>query len=227
MAPTMTSDVPSPSDVIDALKSNATARTQRSLDILHKICQEQYERGSLDFSVATIGRLSAEAGGPATQSIRNKEGVRYRELLATWARYCDGHKKKPPTVQNQSAGSDLLSIITDASVRALVGVVLAENKKLKTENSLLKNQAEVIIDKRTLPATPAKQYSGYQVLPALDLLLPAEIAALKDAVSLETLAKNGWVADEATGKVTKDGRPVFKAGFVTALRKIIDATRKC
>lgn len=219
---TMPSITTAPNDVLEALKGDATIRTKRSLDILHKICHEQYERGSLDYSVATIGRLSAVEGGPATQSIRNKEGARYRELLAAWAAFCDGHKKKPPAIQNQSFGSDLLSIINDASVRALVGVVLAENKKLKAENFLLKGQAEVIVDKRSFPAASATQHAGYQVVPAFDFLLPAEIFALKDAISAETLGRNGWEVDEKTGRINKDGRPVFKAGFVTALRKILD-----
>ncbi|MGV7225268.1 MAG: gamma-mobile-trio protein GmtX, partial [Nitrospinales bacterium] len=33
-------------------------RKKRSLELIHQICLEQYERGSKDFSIAMIGRLS-------------------------------------------------------------------------------------------------------------------------------------------------------------------------
>lgn len=219
--PNMANEMLGPNSVLEALKVNASARTQRSLEILHQICEDQY-KGSTDFSIATIGRLSTKAGGPATQSIRNKEGAKYRDLLAAWSTYSEGGKKNATFVSKRSMDGDLLGLIGDASARALVGVILAENKKLKSENGLLKNQTQVLIDKRSLPVSANKD-ARVEVLPALGLLLPAEISALKDSISLETLARMGWQIDDKTGRVTKEGRGVFKAGFATAIRKVLDS----
>src|SRR5208282_2579894 len=139
---------PSPDEVLAALKRDATHRTQQSLDIIQTLCSEQHQRGSRDFSVATIGRLSTERGGPATQTIRNKHGEHYRTLLAAWAAFADGLTRKPPARGESNTADDVLAMIEDASVRAIVGVIMAENRKLKGENTLLKSKADIIVDRR-------------------------------------------------------------------------------
>jgi len=208
-----------PSVVLDALKIGASTRTKRSLDIVYQVCSEQYNRGSLDFSIGTIGRLSAAEGGPATQSIRNKEGLKYREIISAWAEYCDGHKRKPAVAKVSKLDDEILSQISDAATRAMVGVILAENKKLRTENSLLKNQADIVIDMRHTPTPPDRNRN-----PTTEnyfSLLPLELQALKEAISEGSMARNGWELDSGTGRVTKNGLTLFKAGFATAIQKIL------
>ncbi|WP_144143979.1 gamma-mobile-trio protein GmtX [Paraburkholderia sp. BCC1884] len=220
----MTQDKVSPDEVLVALKQNATTRTKNSLDIIHAICQEQAESGSRDFSVATIGRLSERRGGPVTQTLRNAPGEHYRALLAAWAHYADGATRKPPARPEPGVADDVLAMIPDASVRALVGSFLAENRKLKAENNLLKTQAQVVIDRRPVSEMGAlESRSDVQILPPLSTLLPIEVDALRHAISDELLGNMGWVVDAKTGRVSKGGLAIFRTGFATAIKKVLDA----
>ena len=113
-----------PDELLELLKTKSNARKQRSLDIISGICKEQLERGSRDFSIATIGRLSSEQGGPSPQTIRNKGGDDFRALIATWAEHSKGAMKKPPRIQ-ESGISSILEKINDPAVRSIVGSILA------------------------------------------------------------------------------------------------------
>lgn len=204
-----------PNVVYDSIIASATVRKKRSLEILHNVCQEQHKRGSVDYSIATIGKLSSDAGGPATQSIRNKEGKDYRDLISAWSATNTKQKSKKQLGTINQAFESVLELIHDASAKALVGLVISENRKLKNENGLLKNAANVVIDRREQTNKPLKQIESN-----LPSLLPVEIDALRAAISDETVKKMGWVVDPVTGKVTKDTRPIFKAGFATAIKKL-------
>lgn len=213
-----------PEDVLAALQRDATKRTQQSLELIYALCKEQHEAGNLDFSVATIGRLSAARGGPSTQAIRNATGEHYRALLKAWANHVEGATRKPAVRAEPGVADDVLAMITDPSVRAVVGSFLAENRKLKAENTMLKSHAQIVIDRRPSPgiSTPAAQ-SGVQVLPPLSTLLPLEVDALRHAISEELLTKMGWTVDAKTGRVSKGGHAIFRAGFATAIKKVLDA----
>ncbi|WNC89444.1 gamma-mobile-trio protein GmtX [Paraburkholderia sp. FT54] len=214
----------SPEEVLAALQQDATKRTRQSLELIHTLCKEQYEAGNLDFSVATIGRLSAARGGPSTGAIHNSTGEHYRALLKAWANHANGATRKPAVRPEPGVADDVLAMIPDASVRALVGSFLAENRKLRAENTLLKSQAQVVIDRRPKSAmSESTSQSGVQVLPALSTLLPLEVDALRHALSEELLAKMGWRVDAKTGRVSKDGHAIFRAGFATAIKKVLNA----
>jgi hypothetical protein len=213
-----------PEDILTTLQQGATKRTRQSLELIHVLCKEQYEAGNLDFSVATIGRLSTARGGPSTQAIRNATGEHYRALLKAWANYSDGAIRKPPVRPEPGVADDVLAMISDPSVRAVVGSFLAENRKLKAENTLLKSQAQVVIDRRPSPAMSAQTSpSGVQVLAPMSTLLPLEVDALRHALSEELLSKMGWTVDAKTGRVSKDGHVIFRTGFATAIKKVLIA----
>ena len=59
------------------------------------------------------------------------------------------------------------------------------------------------------------------VVSAIDDLTETEIEALKDAVSDKFFKERGWTTDEQ-GRVKEKGYPVYKAGYVTAIKKILD-----
>ena len=217
---------PSPEILLAALQQDASTRTRQSLTLIHTICSEQHASGSKDFSVATIGKLSSGRGGPSPQAIRNVSGEHYRALLSAWANYADGAVRKPPARAESGVADDVLDMIPDAAVRALVGSFLAENRKLKAENMLLKTHANVVIDRR-----PASALSGLtsatvvQVMQPLSTLMPLEVDALRHAISDEQLKNMGWTVDAKTGRISKGGHAVFRAGFATAIKKVLDAAR--
>ena len=54
-----------PEAVLERLRAlHADPRRQRSLSVVDEVCRLQREHGSHDFSVKTIGRLSAARNGP-------------------------------------------------------------------------------------------------------------------------------------------------------------------
>jgi hypothetical protein len=219
--------VASPDAVLAALQAGATTRTQNSLNIIHAICAEQCKAGNRDFSVATIGRLSSGRGGPSTQAIRNKPGEHYRTLLLAWASQADGAARKPPSKPATSLESEILDMIEDPCVCALVGSILAEIRHLRNENTVLKMSASTVIDRRPLPeARGTPPNPGAQLFSPLSLLLPLEVEALRFAVSDQFLESMGWILDSKTGRVSRGERAIFRAGFGTAIKKIVDAAKQ-
>lgn len=209
-----------PDEYVAKLCENASTRKRNSLNIIHKICTEQYERGSKDFSIPTIVRLSVEAGGPSEQTIRNKSGEDYRALLNCWANYTGGVTRKPKTAKGSSFADNILAAIPDVTIRALVGTILAENSKLKGENSLLKNQINLTIDMRPAPNPALIGNKSTEMLPQPNNLLPSEITSLQHAISGEFLKEQGWTTDEQ-GRVKYKGRTIYKPGYVTAIKKVL------
>lgn len=216
-----------PDDVLASLKTQASERGQKTLDLIHAICTEQHASGTPDFSVRTIGRTSHERGGPSEQALRNKGGERYRTLMAAWAAYTGGAKRKPPAKAASGVADDVLGMIDDARVRALVGSFLAENRKLKAENTLLKASANLVIDRRPPAAsTPLRQNGAVQVIEPLSTLLPAEVEALEHAISDELMKQMGWTADPKTGRVKHGSTSIFRPGFVDGIKKVLAAAPK-
>ena len=212
-----------PDELIDLLKAKSNARKQRSLDIINGICREQLDRGSRDFSIATIGRLSSEQGGPSPQTIRNKGGDDFRALIATWAEHSKGAMKKPPKIQ-ESGISSILGKIEDPAIRSIVGSILAAKSKLQRDVNLLKQQAEIIIDRRTIPSSLTTQ--GDDSLAILsDRLTASETTALSHAISAELMDQEGWTIEKSGRMVNNIGRTIFKAGFATAIRKMLNDAR--
>jgi len=207
-----------PEQFLEQLKNNADPRRQRSLEIIHEICREQHERGSKDFSIATIGQLSEQRGGPKTQPIRNKAGEPFRALIAAWANHTGGHTKKQAKPSENPVYA-VLEKIQDPAVRAVMGTVLAENRKLKGQLNLLKGQQEVLIDMR--PTAPSAPSSTVEILPASSGLTESEIDALARAVSPELFAAEGWTPQANGRMLNHKGRTLYKPGYITAIRKIL------
>lgn len=148
-------------------------------------------------------------------------------MLSAWASYSDGTTRKPPARVEHGTADDVLGMISDAAVRALVGSFLAENRKLKAENMILKTHANVIIDRRPAPVLSVTASStGVEVIAPLTMLLPLEVDALQHAISDELLKNMGWAVDAKTGRVSKGGHLIFRVGFATAINKVLNAVKK-
>src|ERR1039457_459866 len=208
-----------PDELLELLKTKSNARKQRSLDVIYGICREQVERGSCDFSIATIGRVSSEQGGPSPQTIRNKGGDDFRALISTWADHSKGAMKKPPRIQ-ESGISSILGKIDDPAVRSIVGSILATNAKLQREVNLLKQQAEIVIDRRTIPLSPVKQQDASLNCIA-ENLTTTELIALEHAISTELMKQEAWRSEKSGRVINSLGRSIFKAGFTTAIGKVL------
>ena len=162
----------------------------------------------------------SDKGGLSEQALRNKNAEPYRLLINNWAEYSNTTTKKPKKQTTTTINDEILSQISEPTVKALVGMIMAENRKLKNENNLLKNQTCITVDMRNQKSNSLAN-NDVVVVPAIDDLTETEIEALKDAVSDKFFKERGWTTDEQ-GRVKEKGYPVYKAGYVTAIKKILD-----
>lgn len=213
--------------ILEDLKMGKTSRTQDSLNKLNALLEARFNAGEKDYSIATIGRVSKAEGGVGTVSIRNKTGEHFRLLIDAWATKANTTMKKPPAPQSRllDVPSDmkLLNRLDDPAMRAVFGQIIAEKNKLKAENRILKQNAEVVVDMRPNQAIHAEQvHQDVEVLPSLDgVLLQGDIEALEDAINEDKMALRGWTVSKYGAVKDEDGRPLFKNGFVLAIQKVL------
>ena len=222
----MISTKPSPDDVLAALRLGATKRAQQSLELIHTICKVRYEAGNFDFAVSKVGQFSSARGGPSAQAIRNVTGERHRTLIQAWENFAAASNRRLPVRPERGVAGDVLDMINDSTVRAVVGTIIAQNRKLLRENSTLKSQTQVVIDRRPLPEVVApSSETKVEVMPALSILKALEIEALRHAISDDLFGNMGWTVDKKTGRVSKGGLAIFRPGFVTAIQKVLDSVK--
>lgn len=214
--------------ILADLKDGKSQRTQQYLDTLNTILTRYVESGLRDFSVTQMGRISAAGGGPGYEALRATRNSHYRELINAWAQKCSSTMKKPLAKYSRSrevpADNQLLERIPDAAVRALFGQIIAERNRYRKEVNLLKEHANIVIDKR-----PVRQFEGpsgpaAEVLPSLaGELNDFEKQALHWAISDECMQKHNWQFTLAGQvKEMEYNSEIFPRGFVTGLRKILD-----
>lgn len=214
--------VADPKQLLGELCAQASPRKVRSLELIFALCEEQHERGSKDFSVATIGRLSAQRGGPTAAAIRNKTGEPYRALMKTYADSVGGRSRKVAAGPHRDEVDVVLEGITDPVVRTRVNLLLAELRSLRAQllgvRHLANQNATIVIGGSTSTAVT----SGSESLEAGGLHLTAlEQRALQSAISERTLAHWGWAMDKSGRITSESGQVVFGAGFASAVKKAL------
>ncbi|MBI3144993.1 MAG: hypothetical protein HYZ18_06955, partial [Pseudogulbenkiania sp.] len=178
--------------------------------------EEQRQRGSDDYSIATIGRLSAEHGGPSAAAIRNKPGEDYRALIKAYAESVKGRSRKVASKPRTEA-EELLEGVTDPVLKVRIKLLLAEMESLRAQLLAARHLAN---QTAVLDLSAAEGGINKEAGSNLFLTLQ-EASALKAAVSPETLAHWGWKMDEAGRVTTETGQVVFRAGFGSAVSKTL------
>tara|TARA_R110001599_G_scaffold117145_3_gene285266 strand:+ start:624 stop:1304 length:681 start_codon:yes stop_codon:yes gene_type:complete len=212
--------------ILEDLKYGKTTRTQQSLDKLSETLRACYERNERDFSITTIGRRSAQDGGVSYESIRATANKHYRDLIEAWAAKAKTTTKKPLSSQSRSRrvpqDNQLLERIPDPALRVLFGQIIAERNRYRTQLNILKNQAEVVIDKRPIRHYEASAEPSIEFLSSLKgILSDNELKALQFAVSDECIERQDWLVTQAGQVKNELGQEVFPRGFMTGLRKLI------
>ncbi|MCW7551107.1 gamma-mobile-trio protein GmtX [Endozoicomonas gorgoniicola] len=221
-----------PKQILSNLKEKSNSRKKKTLDLIFGLLEEQAKKEELDFSIATIGRMSVLAGGPTAQSIHNKNGADYRTLIEAYALAHGTTRKKPPiqplqrAKQNHGAKDyDLLSKINDPAMRAAIGTIIRERDLYRNELKVLKSKAFITVDRRVTKST---EQATVEVLPSLaGLFTPSQREALEDAISDKLMARRGWHS-QPNGRVKdENGRHLYKPGYVTAIEKILKESSSC
>ena len=217
-----------PEILLDELKQGAHPRTQRSLAQLNEVLHKHYESGERDFSVTTVGRLSEKAKGPGYSSIRSTRNVHYRRLIEAWAAKAGTNMKKPLAQYSRQreipTDRQLLERLSDPALRAVFGQIISERDRLKREVKLLKQNAEIVIDKRPVRPLASSADAPVQVLPALSgILTEMEAQALRYAISDECFEKMGWQSTKAGQVKCEEYRSeVYPRGYVNGIRKVLE-----
>jgi ribosomal protein L28 len=213
--------------ILDDLKDGKVPRTKQNLDTLNSILKEYTKSGQKDFSITQIGRISAAESGPGYEALRATRNKHYRTLIEAWAQKCKTTTKKPLLANARSKSvpvdNKLLERIPDPAVRALFGQIIAERNRYRKEVNLLKQHANITIDKRPVRQFDTSTESSIEVVPSLSgVLNESEKKALVYAISDECMENNDWQYTQA-GQV-KDmeyNNEVFPRGFMTGLRKLL------
>ena len=206
--------------LIEQLCAGAHERKVRSIRLIARLCREQAERGSDDYTVATIGKLSAEKGGPASGAIRNRSGEAYRAVIRSFADEVGGqsrYRRKPKRAEEDA----VLEGITDPVTRTRVNLLLAENRSLKGQLQGLRrlvNKSLSISIEGGKEETATRQEEREE-------LSALERRALERSVAPETLEHWGWIEDSEGRVTSKSGQTVMHAGFTTGVRKALREMR--
>lgn len=116
------------------LDNTDSKKKKDNLKIVYDILLHLYETGSNNFSIALIGKLSKKEGGPITQTIRNAQGKDYRDLIEFFVNnitVSDKHK--------ENSDYKLSDYIDDPALKAHINIIISENKSLKNQLNILKN----------------------------------------------------------------------------------------
>ncbi|RYV01904.1 alpha/beta hydrolase [Shewanella sp. OPT22] len=206
-----------PEIVLNELLDSATKRTQSALKILNSILEKQATTELKDFSYATIGKLSAQAGGPSTQTIRNRTGKHFQQLISAWATFAGTTTKKPLSVRQkqQLNGNDqqVLDAISDPVLKAVVGTIIAERNRFRDQLNVLKSQTELFLDK-TKSHNPEPKSSHA-------VLTPMEIEALQQATSESFAKRMNWTVKPTGQVLDSEGNEIYQRGYWNALNKVI------
>lgn len=212
-----------PEQVLSALKAGARPQTCRALDVMNSVCAEAHKRGVRDFSLATIGRLTEQRHGPSMRTLYNAKSAHYRALIKAWADYTTQISGHPEIAAAKPlAEEDLLRKIDDAALRGVFGAMVAERNRLRSEVTLLRVQANIVVDRRVF-AGDIRLAKGQvmQVLTGSHQLLPLEKEALMKAISAEFLRQEGWSEGPDGEILNARGRRLYGLGYATAIRKLL------
>ena len=207
-------------ELLESLIRSSSKKVSTSLRIINKVCEEQKARGSLDFTIATIGKLSKINGGPSTQSIRNKTGEKYRALIQAWKKSAET-KRKPKSLE-LSEPHDWTDRISEVELRWLAKDMMRDLKKLRGEISILKGNLSMSIDLRENQLEiDSNQIKSSPDLPEINIT-PLERKALIHSISPENIKSRGWKRDSRGQIVDQESRQIYKPGYAIAIEKIIE-----
>lgn len=182
----------------------------RNLNLIHEICRSQYDAGSRDISISSIGKLCETAGILKARGLYNAPLADYRKLILCWSEFTGTPVKKPV---KELASEEYINRIDDPAIRAMVQRAIAERNKLRAQINTIKSNTKIIIDRR-----PARAGIESELKPNLT---NSERTALTKAISQKFLDGNNWREVDLGEIVNSRGMTVFDPGFATAIRKIV------
>ncbi|MCG6313295.1 hypothetical protein K6U52_08465 [Vibrio vulnificus] len=206
----MTTDL-SPEKVLKQLKSNASSRTQSSLDAVFTVCKEQQERGLSDFSYSTIARLGKGRGVPAAQSIRNKTGEPYRTLITSFISAVPESSTTQTKTPLKGKNYSWIDELEDPVVRLQANILYSQKK-----------EAEKLLQEVVPINQVIEVFDGVGSSPSSCKLTELERSALEYILSPEFLRRNQLELGENGSIVSSDKKKSFlPVATIDAIKKAL------
>lgn len=210
-----------------------------NLKKIHELCFRIYA-GSCDFSLSNISRIAfSEKIFKSKRTLYNAASADYRHLIEAWRNYA-GSAAKPTLLKEfeplQEIFEALLQVVPDYQQRILLQKIITEyrqifyeNKKLQAQLNMAASRAELVDIRSTTSKnslflkTKDLLSLNYSILPEL---VPIEMDSFIQAFSIKNMDRLGWTLSEGGAIHDRNGIELFKVGFVTAIKKILEALSK-
>ncbi len=202
------------------ISSRATELEKRKLSGLWSALNQMKDEGISDYSIVNVGRFSDRHSGPKTQSVRNKSGRHYRDLIVAFVSEA-GYSvapKKPSTPPIEEA----IASIPDKGSQLVLRMALVDYNLLKTENDKLRAAFKMLsID----PTADLHVTTGPTASTTWSHLTTLHLYALERIVSNAWVEERAWRI-EADGSIMDEasGMLVAPPGFCDAIKIVLEPT---
>ncbi len=207
-------------EYLQELLEGKDSRTAKSLNKLNGLLKNHYESGETEYSIAHIGRLSKASGGIGEVSIRNQSGKHYQQLIQYWKNRAEDDFQKKPVSELKDVTQKEIELIKDnvsnVLARSYIFSVISERNRLRKEIQNLKNSLKnnYLISLEDSSSTKIKETK---------VLTPLEVKALKDVLDNNSnFLRKYWTIHENGSVDNEEGEQLFKAGFMNAVKKILE-----
>ncbi len=225
-----------PRAIFEGAKGRAVrANKVANLELLWSVLMEIREIGGRDYSLAEVGRRLEEKGGMKTQSLRNAGGADFREIITAVAQSVLGSPRY--IAKTKSNVDQALDFIGDPSVRAVLKEEIAQAKKLREENAMLRHafsklsipreeelwqESQTMFQPQATVVSEVQPVSGLNQCDGVSRRLSRELlAALKKGSDPKRIRKQGFTVKDDGSIENARGDALFPPGFLTACKAIL------
>lgn len=199
--------------VINHVLEDASKTVAKKIDILVKVCSSQIDANSNDFSIATIAKLFKAQGGVNEQSINNKSGKKYKDIILAFQAY---HGIESEVVKKATENHHWIDNLDNSLARFEAMELVAENKRLKSQL-----QTQVEINRKYAPIVDMRKNRSESKPNTNEVGLTSdEVNSIKAFFSQDNLKELGLRANEKGRLIDESQRSRSQPGFVKLINKI-------
>lgn len=211
-------------------KDDVKSNRKQSLRAFHDLCRRHHATGTLDWSVATVGRLCAEQGVIGAQSLVSPEFEPFRKLLAAWSDYARPWLRGQPRPETparrvqKSHDTDLDWVRRDypefaewriLAVEWLAGATSGLNQRIAALTAFFKRY----LTHKDVPKTPAELLARGRTLPDFAATACAKSSA-SSGYNNQVHSFFQWVLLKEFSDVTDDGERIVSPAFRNPLKSL-------
>jgi hypothetical protein len=198
-------------------------RRRNNIDRLYEALMHIHQSKSVDYSISNVARVINQLGhtSPKEQTIRNAEGIDFREMIAAFREAFGTFKAKAATDRD----NDLAAGLPDIKTRARVEWLVEENKILKRRLDLLHNLVRTMEPVHDVALTDGTrlQLAPAHATSAGEKNLYTDIEQKSVRAFISNVDEIGCVFDERSGALImlESGLEIAPPRFLHVLNKVL------